>query len=113
LHAVRVLRQRVLPALGRRRCDAHDRAYPHGDDHGLWIDPTDDNRMIESNDGGAAVSTDGAQTFTDENYSTAQICNVATTNDFPYLVCGEQQDPRHEPRVQHRRQRLDQHHRRQ
>ncbi|GIH19589.1 sialidase family protein [Rugosimonospora africana] len=65
---------------------------PHGDNHGLWIDPTDDNRMIESNDGGAAVSTDGARTFTNENYSTAQIYNVATTNDSPYLVCGEQQD---------------------
>jgi photosystem II stability/assembly factor-like uncharacterized protein len=65
---------------------------PHSDNHGLWIDPANDNRMIETNDGGAAVSTDGARTFTNENYSTAQIYNVATTNDNPYLVCGEQQD---------------------
>ncbi|HEV7662204.1 MAG TPA: glycosyl hydrolase, partial [Chloroflexota bacterium] len=26
---------------------------PHGDNHGLWIDPRNSNRMIEGNDGGA------------------------------------------------------------
>ena len=65
---------------------------PHSDNHDLWIDPANDNRMIEGNDGGAAVSTDGAATFTAEDYSTAQFYKVATTNDDPYLVCGEQQD---------------------
>ncbi len=32
---------------------------PHGDTHDLWIAPDDPNRMIESNDGGATVSSDG------------------------------------------------------
>src|SRR6266404_24811 len=37
---------------------------PHGDHHGLWIDPTNPRRMINSNDGGANVSMDGGQSWT-------------------------------------------------
>ena len=33
----------------------------HGDNHGLWIDPTDSRRMINANDGGAAISLDGGR----------------------------------------------------
>ena len=65
---------------------------PHGDNHAMWIDPNDNNRMIEGNDGGATVSTDGTKTWTAEDYSTGQFYTVATTNDDPYLVCGQQQD---------------------
>ena len=65
---------------------------PHSDNHDLWIAPDNDQRMIEGNDGGAAVSTNGGTNFTAEDYSTAQIYQLATTNDSPYLVCGEQQD---------------------
>ena len=32
---------------------------PHGDHHGLWIDPTNPRRMINGNDGGATISLDG------------------------------------------------------
>src|SRR5207302_5911477 len=35
---------------------------PHGDHHGLWIDPKDPRRLINSNDGGATISTDGGKT---------------------------------------------------
>ncbi|HZC71321.1 MAG TPA: hypothetical protein VE442_11560 [Jatrophihabitans sp.] len=65
---------------------------PHSDNHDLWIDPAHDNRMIESNDGGAAVSTDAGAHFTAETMPTAQFYQVVTTNNDPYLVCGEQQD---------------------
>jgi photosystem II stability/assembly factor-like uncharacterized protein len=65
---------------------------PHSDNHDLWIDPANDNRMIETNDGGATVSTDAGAHFTPETMPTAQIYQVVTTNDDPYLVCGEQQD---------------------
>ena len=34
---------------------------PHGDNHDLWIDPADPQRMIEGNDGGATVSFNGAR----------------------------------------------------
>jgi photosystem II stability/assembly factor-like uncharacterized protein len=66
---------------------------PHGDNHDLWIDPNDPLRMIESNDGGANVSTDGGQTWTPQsNQPTAQIYRVSTDNDFPYRILGAQQD---------------------
>ena len=65
---------------------------PHGDNHNLWIDPTNPMRMINGNDGGGTVSVNGGQTWTDEDYPTAQFYHVATTKDVPYQVCGAQQD---------------------
>jgi len=66
---------------------------PHADNHDLWIDPADPLRMIESNDGGANVSTDGGQTWTgQDNQPTAQMYRVSTDNDFPYRLLGGQQD---------------------
>jgi photosystem II stability/assembly factor-like uncharacterized protein len=65
---------------------------PHGDNHDLWIDPTDNRRMIEANDGGANVSYTRGETWTDQDMPTAQFYRVTTTNHFPYHVCGAQQD---------------------
>ena len=64
----------------------------HGDNHDLWIAPNDPQRMILGDDGGAEVSTNGGRSWTDVDYPTAQFYHVATTNDFPYRVCGAQQD---------------------
>jgi photosystem II stability/assembly factor-like uncharacterized protein len=66
---------------------------PHGDNHGLWIDPNDSNRMIECNDQGAMVSTNGGRSWTTQmNQPTAQFYRVALDNDFPYHAYGAQQD---------------------
>jgi photosystem II stability/assembly factor-like uncharacterized protein len=66
---------------------------PHGDNHDLWIDPTDPNRMIEGNDGGANITTNGGRTWSSENNQpTAQFYRVALDNDFPYHAYGAQQD---------------------
>src|SRR5215813_1128500 len=66
---------------------------PHGDNHGMWIDPHDPDRMIESNDGGANVSTNGGATWTGQgNQPTAQFYHVVTDNRFPYWLYGSQQD---------------------
>ena len=66
---------------------------PHGDNHGLWIDPTDPDRMIESNDGGANVSTNGGASWTTQgNQPTAQFYHVIADNRFPYYIYGAQQD---------------------
>lgn len=64
----------------------------HGDHHDLWIASNDPNRMINSNDGGANVSVNGGETWSNEDYPTAQLYHVATTTDIPYHVCGAQQD---------------------
>ncbi len=65
----------------------------HGDHHDLWIDPADPNRMINANDGGATISSDGGKTWTTKmNQPTAQFYHVATDTRFPYHIYGAQQD---------------------
>jgi photosystem II stability/assembly factor-like uncharacterized protein len=65
---------------------------PHADHHDMWIDPTNSERMVNANDGGANVSTNGGGDWTEQDFSTAQMYAVETTNDEPYLVCGGQQE---------------------
>jgi photosystem II stability/assembly factor-like uncharacterized protein len=66
---------------------------PHGDNHGLWIDPRNPKRMIEGNDGGACVSLDGGQTWSSIlNQPTAQFYHVTADDEFPYNIYGSQQD---------------------
>jgi hypothetical protein len=48
--------------------------------------------MINANDGGASVSVTGGETWTEQRYPTAQMYRVETTRDYPYHVCGAQQD---------------------
>ncbi len=66
---------------------------PHGDNHALWIDPTNPDRMIGCDDGGAWVSFNAGRSWsTIYNQPTAQFYHVATDDQFPYLVYGSQQD---------------------
>ncbi len=66
---------------------------PHGDNHDLWIDPENPRRMINSNDGGANVTTTGGLSWTaQDNQPTAQFYHVAVDDRFPYWVYGAQQD---------------------
>ena len=66
---------------------------PHGDNHGLWIDPQNTRRMIASNDGGVTVTLDGGKNWTPEdNQPTAQFYHVITDTSIPYRVYGPQQD---------------------
>jgi photosystem II stability/assembly factor-like uncharacterized protein len=66
---------------------------PHGDNHGLWIDPQNTRRMIASNDGGVTVTLDGGKTWSlQDNQPTAQFYHVTTDTVTPYRVYGAQQD---------------------
>jgi photosystem II stability/assembly factor-like uncharacterized protein len=66
---------------------------PHGDNHDLWIDPADPDRMVEGNDGGACVSYNGGATWsTIYNQPTAQFYRIDVDNRHPYRVYGTQQD---------------------
>lgn len=64
----------------------------HGDHHDLWIDPNNSQRMILADDGGGVVSINGGKSWTDQDYVTAQLYHVTTTNHVPYHVAGAQQD---------------------
>ncbi|HLB92450.1 MAG TPA: hypothetical protein VJK27_08935 [Terriglobales bacterium] len=66
---------------------------PHGDNHGLWIDPKNTKRMIASDDGGVTVSLDGGKSWTrEDNQPTAQFYHVVTDTRTPYYIYGSQQD---------------------
>jgi photosystem II stability/assembly factor-like uncharacterized protein len=66
---------------------------PHGDNHDIWINPKDGNIMIQSNDGGANVSTDGGRTWsTLMNQPTGEFYGVWLDEQFPYKLYGAQQD---------------------
>ncbi len=66
---------------------------PHGDNHGLWIDPKNPRRMIASNDGGVTVTLDGGKTWSrEDNQPTAQFYHVIADTRTPYHVYGAQQD---------------------
>jgi photosystem II stability/assembly factor-like uncharacterized protein len=66
---------------------------PHGDNHDLWIDPGNQRRMINSNDGGANVTMNGGLSWTaQDNQPTGQFYHVAVDDRFPYWVYGAQQD---------------------
>jgi photosystem II stability/assembly factor-like uncharacterized protein len=66
---------------------------PHGDNHDIWISPKDGNVMVQANDGGANVSTDGGRTWsTQSNQATAEFYGVWVDSQFPYQLYGAQQD---------------------
>ena len=68
-------------------------SMPHGDNHDLWIDPHNTQRMVQGNDGGACVSYNGGESWsTIYNQKTSQFYHVATDNQFPYRVYATQQD---------------------
>lgn len=65
---------------------------PHGDNHDLWISPSDNTRMVQSNDGGANVTVNRGLSWTGQDIPTGQFYNVFTTKHVPYHICGAQQD---------------------
>ena len=68
-------------------------SVPHGDTHDLWINPHDNEVMINANDGGANVSFNAGESWsTQRNQPTAQFYRVNVDNRFPYRVYGGQQD---------------------
>ncbi|MDE3153819.1 MAG: glycosyl hydrolase [Acidobacteriota bacterium] len=65
----------------------------HGDNHSLWINPHNDQNMINGNDGGAAITFDGGRTWsTEDNQPTAQFYRVNADQQFPYYLYSGQQD---------------------
>src|SRR5256885_310571 len=60
---------------------------PHGDNHGLWIDPTNPKRLINSNDGGADISIDGGLHWTpQDNQPPRQFHHLIVDNQFPVHI---------------------------
>jgi photosystem II stability/assembly factor-like uncharacterized protein len=66
---------------------------PHADNHGIWFNPDNPTYAIQSNDGGANVTTDGGRTWSSIlNQPTAELYMVAVDQQHPYLLYAPQQD---------------------
>lgn len=63
-----------------------------GDDHDMWIDPQNPDRLIVGNDGGIAISMNRGQTWLRPQLPTGQMYHVAVDNEVPYNVYGNRQD---------------------
>jgi photosystem II stability/assembly factor-like uncharacterized protein len=66
---------------------------PHGDNHGMWINPDDPDVFIQYNDGGANVTQNGGHSWSTQlNQPTAEFYMVSVDNQFPYRLYAPQQD---------------------
>lgn len=66
---------------------------PHGDNHDIWFDRNDSNRIILGHDGGACVSYNGGNAWSNTyNQATAEFYHVVVDTQTPYRVYGAQQD---------------------
>ena len=65
----------------------------HGDNHQLWINPSDPRYVANANDGGASISMDGGKSWsTQDNQPTAQFYHVVVDDVYPYKLYAGQQD---------------------
>jgi len=65
----------------------------HSDNHTMWIDPKNPNRIIEGNDGGVVLSYDGGKSFRFlDTIPIEEFYMVSASNEPAYNLCGGLQD---------------------
>ncbi|HEX7546880.1 MAG TPA: hypothetical protein VF368_09140, partial [Gemmatimonadaceae bacterium] len=65
---------------------------PGGDNHDMWIDPTNPSRMAVANDAGVQISTTRAREWLHVQLPIAQIYHATVDTRIPYYVYGNKQD---------------------
>jgi photosystem II stability/assembly factor-like uncharacterized protein len=65
---------------------------PGGDNHDIWIDPTDGNRLAIANDAGVSLSVNRGRSWQRIQLPNGQLYHVTTDNRIPYYVYGNRQD---------------------
>jgi len=84
------------PAGGRGRGAAAEGgpqiSAPGGDNHDVWIDPTNANRVLVANDAGVAISDNRAASYRHFLLPISQVYHVMADNAIPYNVMGNIQD---------------------
>ncbi|MGH7223813.1 MAG: WD40/YVTN/BNR-like repeat-containing protein, partial [Gemmataceae bacterium] len=64
----------------------------HGDHHDIWIDPKNPRRILNGNDGGVDISTNGGETWFAPPLPWGQFYHISVDNRLPYHVAGTMQD---------------------
>ena len=77
---------------GLTSIDLTGRVAPIGDNHDMWIDPVNGDRMIVAHDDGLSVSVNRGKSWHHVQLPVAQMYHVATDNQIPYNVYGNRQD---------------------
>jgi hypothetical protein len=65
---------------------------PGGDNHDVWIDPTNANRVLVANDAGVEISDNRAASYRHFLLPISQVYHVMADNAVPYNVMGNIQD---------------------
>ena len=63
-----------------------------GDNHDVWIDPLNSQRIMVANDAGISISLDGSKTFEHIRIPISQVYHVTVDDQIPYNVYGNLQD---------------------
>ena len=63
-----------------------------GDNHDMWIDPLNPDRMMIAHDGGASITLTGGKAWTRVVLPIAQMYHVHTDTRVPYYLYGNRQD---------------------
>jgi len=63
-----------------------------GDNHDIWVDPTNANRIMVAHDGGASISLNRGKTYQRIVLPIAQMYHVSVDDQTPYNVYGNRQD---------------------
>src|SRR5205814_369429 len=77
---------------GKTSIDLSGRLAPIGDNHDMWIDPANGDRMVVAHDDGLSFSVNRGRSWHHLQLPVAQMYHVATDNHVPYHVYGNRQD---------------------
>lgn len=64
----------------------------HGDHHDIWIDPKNPQHILDGNDGGVDISTNGGESWFAPPLPWGQFYHISVDNRVPYHVAGTMQD---------------------
>ncbi|MEP6781435.1 MAG: glycosyl hydrolase, partial [Gemmatimonadaceae bacterium] len=82
----------VSPMISKDGGKTFARGWGGGDNHDIWIDPTNPARLAMAHDNGVIFTTDSGKTSISTTTPTGQYYHVHLTSHFPYHVCGAKQD---------------------
>jgi len=77
---------------GATSVDLTGKVAPVGDNHDMWIDPANGDRMAVAHDDGMSFSINRGKSWHHIQLPIAQMYHVATDNQVPYNVYGNRQD---------------------